>query len=72
MENKKWYEEQLKEAEQEKIVYMQALKNYYHCFENENQEEMIVFISQKLSKIISNIAYYEEKIKEFEDLENEM
>lgn len=65
--NQKYYAEQLKEAKQEKIVYMQALKNYYHCFENEDQEEMIVFISQKLSKIISNIAYNEEKIKEFKE-----
>lgn len=62
--NQKYYAEQLKEAEQGKIVYMQALKNFKICFENENQEEMIVFMSHKIAQLISNIEYYKEKILE--------
>lgn len=70
--DKKYYEEQLQEARLEKIVYMQALKNYGHCFEDENQNDIIIFIAKKLSNIISSIVYYEEKIKDLEDQSNEM
>lgn len=65
--DKKYYKEQLQEARLEKIVYMQALKNYGHCFEDENQNDMIEFCATKLAKIISNIEYLEYEIKKIEN-----
>lgn len=68
--DKKYYEEQLQEARLEKIVYMQALKNYGHCFEDENQNEMIEFCAKKLTETINHIEYCEQELEEVQN--NEM
>lgn len=69
--NQKYYTQQLEEAIKEKYIYLQALKNC-NIFESEHQNDMIIFIAEKLNNIISNIVYYEEKIKDLEDKSNEM
>lgn len=64
--NQEYYAEQLEEAIKEKYIYLHALKNC-NTFESEHQNDMIIFIVNKLKIIISNIVYYEEKIKDLED-----